>query len=391
MARPGAADVAETGVGWHELAAVKESRMTAFEDCVEAELTLGRHREVVGELAAMSEQEPVRERTCGLLMLALYRCGRQPETLAAYQRLRDSLVGDFGLDPGPELQDLERAILKQHPMLALPPLQVRAEAVRPPAPGRTERTAPLAAAPPLARGLAPVPPAAGPAPALAERKQVSVLLVRASLGAGADDPELPAAVRTIVAARLDTLPVAEKSVLRDAAVLGGTVWTAGVAAVGARAHREVDAALRLLERKDFLRRVRRSILQDDTEYVVRHRLVRDIGYAQLTRQDRLLRHRRAIGWITALPPQHGDLLIHHYRQLVALSATDAMVDEACQALVDAGRRAAAAGGHNSALRCYRAASDLCPSAAPGRRQLSLLYRQSLRATSATPTVDSICG
>jgi phytoene/squalene synthetase len=90
------ADIADTGVHWPEVAMIQETRLTAFEDCVEAELTLGRHREVAGELVAMGAQEPLRERTCALLMPALYRCGRQSEALAAYQRLRDSLVGPFG-------------------------------------------------------------------------------------------------------------------------------------------------------------------------------------------------------------------------------------------------------------------------------------------------------
>ncbi|NUS14582.1 MAG: hypothetical protein HOY69_24815, partial [Streptomyces sp.] len=168
----------------------------------------------------------------------------------------------------------------------------------------------------------------------------------------------------------------------------------GVAAVGGRAHRDVDAALRTLERKDFLRRARRSSLPGDTEYAVRHRLVTDVGYAQLTRQDRLLRHRRAVAWIGGLPVQHGDLLVHHYRQLVALSAADGrsaapVADEACQALVDAGRRAAAAGDHETALRCYRGAVELCPATATAHRQLSLLYRQSLRAAAAEGITEGV--
>ncbi|NUP32196.1 MAG: AAA family ATPase, partial [Streptomycetaceae bacterium] len=172
---PVVADVAETGVRWPELAVIRETRLTAFEECVEAELALGRHREVVGELAAMGQQEPTRERTCGLLMLALYRCGRQAEALAAYQRLRDGLVDGFGLDPAPELQGLERSILNQHPVLDLLPLPGRTPNGAPVAPDTRTRSSPA---------LADVPPAA---PGLTERKQASILLIRAR--AGTDDPE----------------------------------------------------------------------------------------------------------------------------------------------------------------------------------------------------------
>lgn len=112
------ADLAECGVDWPELAMLHDERKAAQEDLVEAELALGRHHEVVGELAALAEAEPARERLCGQLMVALYRCSRQSEALAAYRRTRESLVGAYGLDPSRDLQALERAILVQDPALS---------------------------------------------------------------------------------------------------------------------------------------------------------------------------------------------------------------------------------------------------------------------------------
>ncbi|MFD6276187.1 BTAD domain-containing putative transcriptional regulator [Streptomyces sp. NPDC060209] len=215
---PVLADVSEHGVAWPESAVVREARLTAFEDCAEAELALGRHRELVGELAALADEEPVRERLCGLLMLALYRCGRQPEALAVYQRIRDELVNGYGLDPAPELQDLERAILNQRPALAYqaaPEPSVADHPRPPPAPGRAAVRvfAPLPVPVPAEHAVAlttyappgPPAPAAPPAPpsaagaevrpphrrarAMTERKQASVLLIRARVGTDADDPE----------------------------------------------------------------------------------------------------------------------------------------------------------------------------------------------------------
>src|SRR5438270_603266 len=70
------ADLADTGITWPVLGALEEARLTTWEDCFEAELACGRHSEVISELSALVEAEPLRERLCGQLMLALYRAGR---------------------------------------------------------------------------------------------------------------------------------------------------------------------------------------------------------------------------------------------------------------------------------------------------------------------------
>ena len=90
-----------------------ELRLVALEDCLEADLRLGRHRELVAELERLVRDQPLRERLWAQLMLALYRSGRQADALLAYQRARSILVEELGIDPSPELQRLHQAILVQ--------------------------------------------------------------------------------------------------------------------------------------------------------------------------------------------------------------------------------------------------------------------------------------
>lgn len=101
--------------------ALKETRLTALEEWLDAELRLGRHEEVIDELADLVVAHPHRQRLLAHLMLALYRAGRAPEALAAYQLARRRLIDEFGLEPGSELQRLQRAILRGDPALELPP------------------------------------------------------------------------------------------------------------------------------------------------------------------------------------------------------------------------------------------------------------------------------
>ena len=109
-----------------EAARLEERRAVAFEERVDADLALGRHEDLVGELEAAIALEPLRERRRAQLMLALYRSGRQAEALGAYRDARRVLVGELGLEPGPELQRLESAILRQDPALELPATAPRA-------------------------------------------------------------------------------------------------------------------------------------------------------------------------------------------------------------------------------------------------------------------------
>jgi DNA-binding SARP family transcriptional activator len=102
-----------------ECARIDELRLQALEDRLDADLELGRHTELVGELESLVAGQPLRERLRTQLMLALYRCGRQVEALAAYQDARGRLVEELGIEPGRELQALHTAILRQEPSLDL--------------------------------------------------------------------------------------------------------------------------------------------------------------------------------------------------------------------------------------------------------------------------------
>ncbi len=103
----------------NEIGRLEELRLVALEQRLEADLALGRHAEVVPELEALVREHPLRESLRGLLILALYRAGRQADALAAYQDARATLVDELGLDPGQALQQLEKAILLQDPSLDL--------------------------------------------------------------------------------------------------------------------------------------------------------------------------------------------------------------------------------------------------------------------------------
>jgi len=102
-----------------------ELRLHALEERLDAELELGEHASVVPELEALVADEPLRERPRAQLMLALYRSGRQAEALDRYREGRRLLVERLGIEPGPALQELERAILRQDAALAQPGGQPR--------------------------------------------------------------------------------------------------------------------------------------------------------------------------------------------------------------------------------------------------------------------------
>jgi DNA-binding SARP family transcriptional activator len=95
-------------------------RLTALEACMDAELALGRHRELIAQLESLASSHPTRERLAAQLMLALYRSGRQADALDVYLRTRTTLVEELGIEPGLELKALQQAVLDQAPSLELP-------------------------------------------------------------------------------------------------------------------------------------------------------------------------------------------------------------------------------------------------------------------------------
>ena len=102
-----------------EISRLAQERLAATADRIDVDLRLGRHLRLVGELEALVRQYPYDERFRALLMLAFYRSGRQESALTAYHDGRKLLDEELGIDPGPELQALEQAILRQDPDIAL--------------------------------------------------------------------------------------------------------------------------------------------------------------------------------------------------------------------------------------------------------------------------------
>jgi predicted ATPase/DNA-binding SARP family transcriptional activator len=114
------ADVAEVEPLAREAARLEELRLVANEGRIEADLALGLAAELTGELKALVAEHPVRERLWRLLVLALYRDGRQADALATYRRAREMLAEELGIEPGEELRQLEQAVLRQEVPAAAP-------------------------------------------------------------------------------------------------------------------------------------------------------------------------------------------------------------------------------------------------------------------------------
>src|SRR5438477_418822 len=110
---PALVDVVYAEFAAHEATRLEELRLSTFEDLADAELALGRHEQLISRLQAFVAAQPLRERARAQLMLALYRDGRQSDALAEYRAARETLVEEIGIEPGPALQALERAILVQ--------------------------------------------------------------------------------------------------------------------------------------------------------------------------------------------------------------------------------------------------------------------------------------
>lgn len=115
-----------------EVRRLEELRLRVSEDRLETELTLGHDAAAATELESLVDREPLRERVRGLLMIALYRCGRQADALRAYRDGRRLLADELGIDPAPELVAVEAAILRQDPaLLSGPPLRAVEESDAP--------------------------------------------------------------------------------------------------------------------------------------------------------------------------------------------------------------------------------------------------------------------
>jgi tetratricopeptide (TPR) repeat protein len=113
-------DLDGCAVALAEAARLEELRRSAVENRLDALVASGAHASSIADLDAAVTAEPLRERRWELLMVALYRSGRQAEALRAFQRARSLLVEELGIEPGPALRQLDRAIAAQDESLGLP-------------------------------------------------------------------------------------------------------------------------------------------------------------------------------------------------------------------------------------------------------------------------------
>ena len=123
---PAYGELAYEDFAYAEAARLEELRISAREEQLDAELALGHHAELLAELQGRARAEPLRERAQAQAMLALYRCGRQSEALELYAATFARLRGQLGLDPGVELRELQRRILRQDPGLEVVPVSAPA-------------------------------------------------------------------------------------------------------------------------------------------------------------------------------------------------------------------------------------------------------------------------
>ena len=185
--------------------------------------------------------------------------------------------------------------------------------------------------------------------------------------------DVPETVQGIIAARLDALEHDEKAVLQAASVVGKVFWLGSVAAIAGISARDAEERLHALERKEFVRRDRRASVAGETEYAVRHVLVRDVAYGQIPRVRRADLHVRVAQWIETLghdrSEDRAEMLAHHYvaaLELIRAAGGDTASIErpTRQALREAGKRALALSALESASSLYARALEFWPEEDP---------------------------
>jgi class 3 adenylate cyclase len=189
-----------------------------------------------------------------------------------------------------------------------------------------------------------------------------------------DDLALPETVQGLIAARIDGLAPEEKAVLQDASVIGKVFWPGALPGTDER-------TLHALERKEFIRRDRRSSIAGETQYAFLHALVRDVAYGQIPRAERADKHRRAAEWLASLAgdraEDHAEMLAHHYHEALRLSEAagldaTALREPARQAFSEGARRALSLGAGQAARDLALEALALTAEDDPERPALAVI-------------------
>ena len=193
------------------------------------------------------------------------------------------------------------------------------------------------------------------------------------VAAGAAPPE---SLHAIITARLDALPIEQKSLLQDASVVGKLFWPSALAAIGRSDREAVRARLHELTRKELIRPSRVSSVGGETEYSFWHALIRDVAYGQIPRVPRAQKHVAAGRWIEKLAGErlsdHAELLAYHFGQALELTRLAGRIEEAVP-LEESTRRYWVIAGERAmgldvsrAEACFERALELLPSSHPHR-------------------------
>ena len=206
---------------------------------------------------------------------------------------------------------------------------------------------------------------------------------------------LPETIQGVIAARLDALTPIEKSLLQEAAVVGRVFWLGALEAMSGVPREQLEERLHGLERKEFIRRERRSSVEGDYEYLFHHVLVRDVAYGQIPRAERGKKHELAASWIEQLARTEdtAEMLAHHYEQAIeyaraTTSDTTSIEERARRAFAEAGARTLALQSYAAAMRYYGAALALTPSTEE-RGELLLQHAYAAHFTLGGQSVDVI--
>ncbi|HZC75104.1 MAG TPA: AAA family ATPase [Gaiellaceae bacterium] len=203
------------------------------------------------------------------------------------------------------------------------------------------------------------------------------------------DLPLPETVQGLIAARIDALAPEEKALLQDASVIGKVFWPGALQVADGR-------TLHALERKEFVRRERRSSIAGETQYAFLHALVRDVAYGQMPRSERVEKHRRAAEWLSSLAGDRtedlAEMLAHHYHEALSL-ARAAGLDAAAlhaparQAFAEGARRAFSLGAGRAAHDLALEAISLTPEDDRERPSLLLLAAEASRISDNADVVS----
>jgi class 3 adenylate cyclase/tetratricopeptide (TPR) repeat protein len=213
-----------------------------------------------------------------------------------------------------------------------------------------------------------------------------------------DSAGVPETLQGIIAARLDALAAEDKRLLQAAAVFGRQFWLGAVVAVEGVERSEAEERLHALQRKEFVRRERRSSVAGETEFTFAHLLVRDVAYGQIPRAQRIEKHRAAAEWIESLAPDRSedraDMLAHHYLAALELAEATAgdtaeFTESARRALRDAAERALSLGAFPAAGRLYARALELWPEHDEDRPVAVLRQAEAIFYALGRPDVDAL--